>query len=397
MRTWTPPGPGRGGVWCLVVIVCTTVGQGYPFSPNSVSVPVFGLPPAASLWNHGCCHSSRSLFGGRERLVKPFLSLSSLDIAEETRTTEASIRSTTRDQSNEEEEDATSGETEWTDNDQNGNPRPSALSGETVPVFHVEPETQQQQRRRGGNTSPGRNTSLVDIASSITQEQCRLLGSKSIGVDYGLVRTGIAVTVGYDPTPLDIVVGLNTSQLCHCIVQYARREQAARIIVGWPLHKNGTVAEQTNLTWTMATELAYLSLAELGPAVSVELFDERYTSKEAAARAHAQDPDRYLYGSLDAEAACIILEQYYHDNGQGRQRIPLVDDDRRTASLQHYQTNQEWEQERRWNATREREERMLRRKQAIARMQQMEALERQEQQDSTLPDKKKKKKRKKRK
>ena len=53
------------------------------------------------------------------------------------------------------------------------------------------------------------------------------------------------------------------------------------------------------------------------------LFDERYTSKEAAARAHSRDPDRNLQGQLDADAACIILESYYNDNGHGAERVEV--------------------------------------------------------------------------
>jgi hypothetical protein len=41
-------------------------------------------------------------------------------------------------------------------------------------------------------------SALIDAAASLTQESCRLLGTKSLGVDYGLARTGIAVTVGFE-------------------------------------------------------------------------------------------------------------------------------------------------------------------------------------------------------
>jgi len=55
----------------------------------------------------------------------------------------------------------------------------------------------------------------------------------------------------------------------------------------------------------------------------VLLFDERYTSKEAAARAHSKDPNRNLQGQLDADAACIILESYYNDNGHGAELVKV--------------------------------------------------------------------------
>jgi putative Holliday junction resolvase len=182
-----------------------------------------------------------------------------------------------------------------------------------------------------------------------------MLGLKSVGVDYGIVRTGIAVTVGYNPKPLETIVVKpelqerkiedddkevkskiddnrnatflgNKTYVSEQVVNIARREQADQIIVGLPLHSNGTEAEQTIITRLFAAELALHVLKGLGPDVPVYLWDERYTSKEAAARAHSRDPHRYLYGTLDAESASIILEHYYNDNGEGAERVTLDDE-----------------------------------------------------------------------
>jgi hypothetical protein len=50
-----------------------------------------------------------------------------------------------------------------------------------------------------GTTSSLRpGADLIGAAASLTQDSCRLLGVKSVGVDYGLSRTGIAVTVGFE-------------------------------------------------------------------------------------------------------------------------------------------------------------------------------------------------------
>jgi putative Holliday junction resolvase len=170
------------------------------------------------------------------------------------------------------------------------------------------------------------SSTLIDAASAVTQSSCQLLGVKSIGVDYGLVRTGIAATVGYNPDPIAILKDLNNTQVSHQVIRYARAEQASRIIVGLPLHKNGTVAEQTNITKVFGEELARHVLEQLGPGVPVLWWDERYTSKEAAARAHARNPDSSLYGTLDADAACIILENYYEDNGEDAETVALPPD-----------------------------------------------------------------------
>jgi hypothetical protein len=139
------------------------------------------------------------------------------------------------------------------------------------------------------------------------------------------------------------------------------------VVVGLPLHKNGTVAEQTGITVGFGRELAACVLAELGPAVQVLLWDERYTSKEAAARAHSRDPDRFLYGTLDAEAACVILEHFYHDNGVGAVPVEVTDEALRLRCLQAYEARQKRELQRKNDDMAERERKLQRRKDAIAR------------------------------
>jgi len=167
---------------------------------------------------------------------------------------------------------------------------------------------------------------VLRAAAAITRDSCPLLGVKSVGVDYGLVRTGIAATVGYNPKPLEIISDLNNTEVCERIVEICHSEQVQQVIVGLPLHKNGTEAEQTNLTRVFAAELAVKVLQTFGPNVPVYMWDERYTSKEAAARAHSRDPNQVLYGILDAEAACIILENFYNDNGEGAERVPVAEE-----------------------------------------------------------------------
>ena len=246
---------------------------------------------------------------------------------------------------------------------------------------------------------------IEDAAANFTQGSCQILGLKSVGVDYGLVRTGIAVTVGYNPKPLETIVVKpelqerleeekaekdrrkiddknsnrnatylgNKTYVSEQVVNIARREQADQIIVGLPLHSNGTEAEQTNITRIFAAELALHVLKGLGPDVPVYLWDERYTSKEAAARAHSRDPHRYLYGTLDAESASIILEHYYNSNGEGAERVNLIDE----AIVKEYTLK--WEETKRQEEQRlrleqeQRNERLRWRKEAMERDRMMES------------------------
>eukprot|EP00956_Cyclotella_meneghiniana_P021021 scaffold37787_cov56-Cyclotella_meneghiniana.AAC.2 len=183
---------------------------------------------------------------------------------------------------------------------------------------------------------------------------------RSLGIDYGLVRTGIAVTTGgYRPRPLAIlsgytkqytlrnvtkikeitgyengtVHGINNTQLTAAIVSYAQSERVSNIVLGFPLHKNGSISEQSNITQDFGYELLKHVRKECGTSVNVTMWDERYTSKEAASRivgeAMARNRDLGaldLEGCLDAEAACIILEHYYQVLGKDAHVLTLDED-----------------------------------------------------------------------
>ena len=237
---------------------------------------------------------------------------------------------------------------------------------------------------------------VMEAAAGMTQDSCQLLGIKSLGVDYGLVRTGIAVTVGYAPKPLEILSDFNNTQLCDEIVTICQREQGiSRVILGLPLHKNGTEAEQTNLTRIFASELAQKVLWGLGPDVPVIFWDERYTSKEAAARLHARDPTQGLYGQLDADAACIILENYYNDNGVGHSELVQVPSDMLAEATRLWEENKMKEELRLRAAQEERDQRLNWRKQAMERDRQLEIKISSSEVAATSNKKKKKKKKKK--
>lgn len=173
-----------------------------------------------------------------------------------------------------------------------------------------------------------RNKDLIDAMAQMTSSSSSLLGRKSLGVDFGLVRTGLAVSVGYEPKPLNTVSDFNNTQLCQHIIKLVEAEEAKQIIVGLPFHKNGTEAEQTIITRQFASTLVCATYAHFGPdKIPIYLWDERYTSKEAAARKRAANPRANLFKELDADAACIILEYYYQDDGIGAIKVELPDDE----------------------------------------------------------------------
>lgn len=238
---------------------------------------------------------------------------------------------------------------------------------------------------------------LLSVASASTLKSCKLIGTKSIGVDYGLARTGVAVSIGYEPQPITILSKLNVTQTCSKILQYCKSENAHQIIVGLPLHKNGTEALQTTLTRNFAQTLACCALAQCGPdkSPSIYLWDERYTSKEAAARLLNKNAHQNLYKQLDADAACIILENYYDENGKGAQ-IVTVNENMKEICLQAWNIQQQEDEQRKLQEATMRKEssRGQRRQEAMERA---HKLEESMARDGTLKPTTRKKKKKKRK
>eukprot|EP00578_Thalassiosira_sp_NH16_P003535 CAMPEP_0181131678 /NCGR_PEP_ID=MMETSP1071-20121207/30571_1 /TAXON_ID=35127 /ORGANISM="Thalassiosira sp., Strain NH16" /LENGTH=285 /DNA_ID=CAMNT_0023217923 /DNA_START=10 /DNA_END=867 /DNA_ORIENTATION=- len=174
------------------------------------------------------------------------------------------------------------------------------------------------------------NARQNDVSDEALSEKFSLL--RSIGVDYGLVRTGIAITTGgYRPRPLNIISGLDSAELSKVVVDHVLTERATNVVLGLPLHKNGTVSEQSVVTRTFGQELMREMRCRCGSNIDLVLWDERYTSKEAASRITAQAMARNqripsasdLGGELDADAACIILEDYYKEFGADAERVAL--------------------------------------------------------------------------
>jgi putative transcription antitermination factor YqgF len=251
-----------------------------------------------------------------------------------------------------------------------------------------------------------KHTSVITYQDTFTSpklspEEENVLSSKfsklrSLGIDYGLSRTGIAVTTGgYRPRPLailsgytkqytlrnttkikeitgsedGIVTGIDNSRLVEAIVSYATSERVTNLVLGLPLHKNGSISEQSNITRKFGMELLECVRRECGMTMNVTLWDERYTSKEAASRivgemmAKNRDLGSIdLQGCLDDEAACIILEHYYQVLGKDAEMLRLDNElEEECRKVYELKLDQEEQQRQRvledrarmWNARRE--------------------------------------------
>jgi putative holliday junction resolvase len=128
-----------------------------------------------------------------------------------------------------------------------------------------------------------------------------------LSIDYGLKRTGIAVT---DPLKI-IATGLTTietPQLFNFLKDYFKKEEVELIIIGEP--KNW---DESDTHATPLVRKAIVRLQKEFPAIPVKTVDERYTSKMAS-RAMIdmgmKKKQRQNKALVDEIAATIILQEY---------------------------------------------------------------------------------------
>lgn len=131
--------------------------------------------------------------------------------------------------------------------------------------------------------------------------------SRILSIDYGLKRTGIAVT---DPLQI-IATGLTTvesKQLIPFLKDYFSKEPVELIIIGEPKNWDDTDTHATPLV-----EKCIRDLQKNFPAMPIKKVDERYTSKmakDAMLEMGMKKKDRRNKALVDEIAATIMLQEY---------------------------------------------------------------------------------------
>ena len=124
-----------------------------------------------------------------------------------------------------------------------------------------------------------------------------------LGFDFGLKRIGVAVgnSLLKQAQPLTVITAATNDAKFAAIEALVREWQPARCVVGLPSHPDGTGHEMTVRCRRFANQLN----GRFG--VATVLVDERYSS--------AVIPQR-RGDVIDAEAAAIILQQYFNDHAE---------------------------------------------------------------------------------
>ncbi len=136
--------------------------------------------------------------------------------------------------------------------------------------------------------------------------------SRIISIDFGLKRTGIAVT---DPLQI-IATGLTTlhsKELIPFLKDYFAKEQVELIIIGWPTNWDDSATHATPLV-----EKCIKDLQKHFPAMPVKKVDERFTSKmakDSMLEMGLKKKDRRNKALVDEIAATIMLQEYLRSTG----------------------------------------------------------------------------------
>lgn len=131
--------------------------------------------------------------------------------------------------------------------------------------------------------------------------------SRLMAIDYGLRRTGLAVS---DPmrliaTALDVV---DTSQLLDYLDRYTRKEPVGMFVLGMPRRFNNQVSDTA-----VAVQAFIIRLKERFPEIPVTEVDEQFTTvraQEAMLQGGMKKKDRRVKGAADRVSATLILQEY---------------------------------------------------------------------------------------
>lgn len=144
-----------------------------------------------------------------------------------------------------------------------------------------------------------------------------------LALDYGLKRVGVAITdpLGYSAQPLPVLYNEGDEGLIEALVEIAKDQRVALILLGLPLNMDGTDSPMSLKVQAFKEALE----ARLPERVGVEVKDERLTSwsaeKEEFAKGKLPWKDKE---KIDTRAAMILLEDYL--NHLNPQRNLLTED-----------------------------------------------------------------------
>ena len=133
-----------------------------------------------------------------------------------------------------------------------------------------------------------------------------MVPGRVLALDVGKVRIGVALSdpLGYTAQPLVTIWRKGRGDDLRSVARLVRKHQAARVLVGNPLHLSG---DQT--PWGLKVQAFAASLRErLGDETPVEMWDERLSTVAAHEILNEQGFGTERRKIIDQVAAVVILE-----------------------------------------------------------------------------------------
>lgn len=136
---------------------------------------------------------------------------------------------------------------------------------------------------------------------------CRL-DMRALGVDFGTVRVGLAVSddLGVLATPLPFLKRSDSIRKdAQAVAETAEEENVQQVVVGLPLTLDGGRSRSTELAEEFGRRIGRYTK------IPVIFFDERFSSSEAEERLMQAGLDsRKARQKMDSQAAAVLLESY---------------------------------------------------------------------------------------
>ena len=139
--------------------------------------------------------------------------------------------------------------------------------------------------------------------------------SRFLGIDYGTVRIGLAIS---DPTgtlasPLQFLENQSPQQVTTALSELIQTHQIAGLVIGLPRNMDGTYGPSAQKVRD------FIGQIQKSISLPITPIDERLTTAQASKQLSGIGMNqKQLRKKVDSSSACLILQQYLDRN------IPLL-------------------------------------------------------------------------
>ena len=135
--------------------------------------------------------------------------------------------------------------------------------------------------------------------------------SRLLGIDYGTVRIGLALSdpIGILATPLSFLDNNSPSQVISAITGLIETHQITGLVIGMPRNMDGTYGPSAQKVRDF--------IAQIQKSISLPItpIDERLTTAQASKQLSGIGLNqKQLRKKVDSSSACLILQQYLDRN-----------------------------------------------------------------------------------